>query len=615
MPPGSGFHRVDCRKIHCSWHRPTHTAWLNFGSKNIAGKVHDRFNAGVYKVLGLQVKANGPTGQGNRWNPRSWTVTLADLPSTAQVRDINQAIPEFHKPHHVEMGKTSYHAALDTATTIVKSMLLEIGPLEWWDVSASSKGKRIKAQARFLEEPDAREAASSLNNKPLSLSKTARLTVQLMTSAKFKVSSRIHDGLREQLETQKMLWESQHIHFIAYPPQQGHRVLKLESENSQLVAEAKKSLECIIAGEVLSKDGKDLWNPNLKKNGDEFQRLKQLEREYNVVILRDRRRSQLRLFGPRQSYRPVTEALEALLRQDNLTSNSQVVELNSDEFQWACRGGFKTLASRLGDNKAIFDIISTPKRILISGSTADYTAALVVISSRQTGKITDPSNIPTDCSVCWTEAEDPIQTSCNHVYCTGCFADLCQAEGSASTEFHLSCVGDEGRCEKFLPLTELQELLSFAALEDVLEASFASHVRRHPADFRFCSTPDCGHLYRPAAEGTSPAPVFTCTNCLIPTCAACHVPHPDMTCAGYKDLASGGYEALEEIKKRLGIKDCPKCKTAMEKTEGCNHMTCRGCGIHICWVCLAIFGIGSECYAHLNKVHRGIFDGYERFEE
>jgi hypothetical protein len=354
------------------------------------------------------------------------------------------------------------------------------------------------------------------------------------------------------------------------------------------------------------KDGKDLWGPSLGRNGDEYEKLKQVQRDYGVVIMRDRRKSQLRLFGPEVGCKRATEALETLIQKDisTATSDSHVIELNIDEFQWACRGGFKALISQLGNNKATFDIISTPKRILIGGSKADYTAALAIVASRQIGPVTALSNAHTDCSVCWTEAEEPTRTSCGHVYCAACFSDLCQSQSSASTEFRISCVGGEGGCGKILPLAELQDLLSSAAFEAVLEASFASYIRRHPTNFRYCPTPDCAQIYRPTADGGM---IFTCTKCLIPTCTACHGPHPGITCAEHKERASGGYEALEKIKKELGIKDCPKCKTAMEKIAGCNHMTCSGCGTHICWVCMAGFDTSGQCYDHLTKMHGGCF--------
>ncbi|KAI9740027.1 MAG: hypothetical protein M1818_004778 [Claussenomyces sp. TS43310] len=153
-----------------------------------------------------------------------------------------------------------------------------------------------------------------------------------------------------------------------------------------------------------------------------------------------------------------------------------------------------------------------------------------------------------------------------------------------------------------LDLDELQEHLSSSTFEYLLEASFTSHIRRNPQSFRYCPTPDCGQVYR----ATSTAGVFTCSKCLTQVCTTCHVSHQGMTCTEHKDFASGRYAALEKMKRQLGIKDCPKCKTAIEKIEGCDHMTCGGCGAQICWKCMQTFRDGRSCYAHMNKEHGSI---------
>jgi hypothetical protein len=465
MPRGSSVHRVDCRKVLCSWHRPTRIAWLNFGSRDVAEQVKREFNTGTYKVSGNKVVAVGPTGGGNPRNPLSWTVSLANLPGSIQPRDIEKDIPSHLRPRHVETGKPSYEADPEVAAALIRSMLTKIGPLDWWEMSATATGKRYKAQARFLNEQDASEAAKSLNNKKLPFSDTAKLSVQHMTSAKFKLSTRIHEALRQQIGSEKVVWETQHIFFVAYPPQQGHRVLKLEGENSQMVAAAKNSLEKLIAGEVVRKDGRDIWHPSLQRNGDEFQWVKKLQRDRGVVILRDKRKSQLRLFGPRESHRPVADALHDFLKNKSTDSDHQILKLNPEEFQWACRGGFKALEARLGKNKATFDIIPTPKRIIVSGTAAEISIAAAFISSRKLEQFQAlPDAGPGDCSACWTDAEDPVRTSCGHVYCSDCFANLCQAESSSTSAFRLSCVGGENRCGKVFPMEELQDLLSSAAL-------------------------------------------------------------------------------------------------------------------------------------------------------
>lgn len=76
-----------------------------------------------------------------------------------------------------------------------------------------------------------------------------------------------------------------------------------------------------------------------------------------------------------------------------------------------------------------------------------------------------------------------------------------------------------------------------------------------------------------------------------------------MTCQEFKDSVS--FEALQKFKLENGIKDCPKCTTSLYKIEGCNHMVCRGCSVHICWVCLETFNIEELCYTHMNEIHGG----------
>lgn len=97
-----------------------------------------------------------------------------------------------------------------------------------------------------------------------------------------------------------------------------------------------------------------------------------------------------------------------------------------------------------------------------------------------------------------------------------------------------------------------------------------------------------------------------CHKCLNSICLTCHASHGRMTCADYKYISSGEAAATEELKKQLGIKDCPRCKTLMEKTEGCDHMQCKGCGTHICWVCLRTFSESGSTYKHMNEAHGGI---------
>jgi hypothetical protein len=74
--------------------------------------------------------------------------------------------------------------------------------------------------------------------------------------------------------------------------------------------------------------------------------------------------------------------------------------------------------------------------------------------------------------------------------------------------------------------------------------------------------------------------------------------------------ASADVEAANaSLKKRLGIKDCPRCDTALEKVAGCDVVRCGGCRAVLCWSCLAVFEREGLAYQHLRSVQGGLIFG------
>ncbi|KAL8380775.1 hypothetical protein RB595_005184 [Gaeumannomyces hyphopodioides] len=635
MAAGSSLHRIDCCKVLCSWHRPSRTAWLGYRKESMAQKVCDGFKSEAFEVKNQTINASViPAGKSKYFfggEAPTWFVRLFDLSLAVTSADILAPIPNHWMPTHVELGEPTY--TVEAAPT-VKLSLLKFGPLDMWSVAATGGGKRVRAQARFENEEDARTAASELNGQSIAWLRgdflgvltpsrsVAKVTVQHVTMAKIKISTRIYNTLREPLNAQKELWSEKHVYFVAYPPSNGHVVLKLEGVEIKNVAEAYRILSGMVEGTELDV-GKEAWCTIVQNHASWRDILDRIDKSHGVTAVRDRRRRQLRLFGSTKGCELAGQLITAQL--EKLVSEAVVIELAPDEFQWACRGGFKKLVAELGADKVTLDIVPNPKRILCSGCSAGDRAKIHAMLASKNGSSlsVDPPSEDTpaagrDCSVCWTEAEEPVVvTSCGHAYCAGCFADLCGAEPAAGTRHLVACVGDAATCRKALPLAELKEHLSSAEFEDVLKAAFTSHVRRHPADFGYCPTPDCGRIYRVVddPDGSSAATatdtqtaVFTCPGCFEATCTRCQGhSHPGLTCADAKEEAVGGCEALARAKAELGVKDCPKCKTAMEKNEGCNHMTCH-CGAHICWVCMATFDSAHECHDHLCAAHGGIFD-------
>ncbi|EXJ91896.1 hypothetical protein A1O3_00446 [Capronia epimyces CBS 606.96] len=674
--------RSNCRKVYISWHKTSRSVWMNFGNAEIANRVAQKFLEGRYKCLGQSVKCSVAVGPRTAYssgrrrfshNPVAYTITLSDVPGHATRDDVEKAIKAIHdKPRHIEMGDVSYSTSDAEVSVEVRSRLEDHGQLESFYLAPESaskgKGKRVKAAAWFREEADARSACS-LNSKRLDIIGGGKLTVTLVQSAKVKVQTTIYLASKSRIDQEKKIWQERHLAFHVYSnPSQGYTMLKVEGDNATEVARARKTLDEISSGIVLTEGEREdaVWTSALHNNGSAYQKLKMIEKKLDIVIHRDKSRRQLRFHGPREKFQQavgqVTEMLKEEERSRSPTSGLYEMVLNDDQFSWMIHDGFKNIERVLGKNVAIFNVVT--RSLAVSGTRQQYETALAMMNGNLNKKDSDGDGdgdaldlqsislsvsgpVPEgDCPICFCEADNPIQTSCKHTYCLECFEDCCKSAASTSKDkngFQVKCQGDEGTCPTIFTLRELQDHLPSSVFETVLQSSFEEYIQRHPEAFHYCPTPDCGYVYRCSGPDTSNITTsnttaiaassstqnqnqsqnqsqkhnqtqkpYSCPSCFEPICTSCHARHGNYTCAEYKDIASGGYEALQRLKRELNIKDCPKCTTPMEKTEGCNHMTCGGCKAHICWVCLAVFDQSGPCYDHMNKEHGGIGLGLGR---
>lgn len=99
----------------------------------------------------------------------------------------------------METGTPSFSYDAEMANALVKSRLMDVGPLEWWE-DAVFGGKRAKAKARFQDDGDAAKAASLLDGWELPFHKKGKLTVQAIYSARFRVQERIYRAIKPIIE-------------------------------------------------------------------------------------------------------------------------------------------------------------------------------------------------------------------------------------------------------------------------------------------------------------------------------------------------------------------------------------------------------------------------------
>jgi hypothetical protein len=80
-----------------------------------------------------------------------------------------------------------------------------------------------------------------------------------------------------------------------------------------------------------------------------------------------------------------------------------------------------------------------------------------------------------------------------------------------------------------------------------------------------------------------------CPACATAICFECLQPfHPLLECAEVEDFE------MNEWKKGRDAGQCPKCRAHIERSSGCNHMTCFSCKYEFCWLCSADYGGGRH---------------------
>ena len=332
---GSVSRLISCRKVRISWHKLTRTAWLNFGNRKIAQRVSDKFNSGKYRILDQFITADTPESSSpiDDFTPSqdrvAWTVLLRDVPLGATENDINRSTnQEWDKPRHVELAKIRREAVPEIIPTYVESLLSRVGPVQL-RIDLQSQSKRCKAMATFEEEAHAREAVAALHDKRQDFLNNGKLTVQLVYSARFRVSTPTYDAVDEPITSLAAAWRQRHIQFKVYRNSDSLKpftTLKLQGDQARDLAEAANRLEDLLTGDVLTDGDSKLWDDALATNGHAYQLLKRIEQQNGVKIERKRARECLVFIGPRSKYQRVQTAVKDLI--DAEKTSSRAIELN-----------------------------------------------------------------------------------------------------------------------------------------------------------------------------------------------------------------------------------------------------------------------------------------------
>ncbi|KAF1955577.1 hypothetical protein CC80DRAFT_369270, partial [Byssothecium circinans] len=212
----------------------------------------------------------------------------------------------------------------------------------------------------------------------------------------------------------------------------------------------------------------------------------------------------------------------------------------------------------------------------------------------------------------------PSLSQCTHApeVCLGCMLNWWDTELGDTVWDQIAC--PTNGCEHLLTHDDVKKYASTEFYDRFDEASIQSMLNKD-AEFRYCMAEGCsyGHMHDSSAEGN----IFRCNACGFRVCAIHNVPfHTDETCDQYSERIQRENEAraeelrvreeqekasLAEVSRSSVVSPGPDCGRNIQKTAGCDHMTCAtgGCGFQFCYVCRAPYGGSRGIWVIGNSAH------------
>lgn len=601
-PTAASTARLQMCNVTCSWYQPSKIATLEFISTQAMEDATKKLNR--TKILNRKLECR--TAVNKSAKPWQCFVKVGNLDVSTTPRMLKEACGR-RPPRSVTFGESSYSSSAEEIAQAVERLLSSRGAVESWTMSGS-KGTTNKATATFSTMELATKAITDFNGYKLPQLGGSNISLSHMFKAKFSILSAIHCAIAPELaDVQQSFHSNNHLDIKAYPSTdkaQRFTTLHIISNVAQDVGKAKAAVEKILNGHI-ARGGKDIvWHENFLTLGG-IGYLNSLGKDHDVFIYRDAKRFVLRLYGAEENKAFVESALVKTI--EDLEAHSFKIELDDKVPEAAQRTAYRKIIAELGKARARLDVTTSPKTITIHGSSQDADLARRILLENS-GQFHDTNAVAGEspaCAVCWCEIEEMYRTPCGHTYDRECFVNQCLSAGDGAIP--VRCLGSSGNCQSIISFPNLEDALTRDQLDKVLEASFTRHIRQNPHIYQYCPTADCDQVYEVSDEGK----LFTCFTCLTTICSRCGaVSHEGLTCEQNKKAVLTD-DAFIEWKKKNGAKDCSNCGCTIQKSEGCNHMECRVCRSHICWLCMMVFGNGKDTYDHLVEMHGGIFDpGY-----
>ncbi|TVY23908.1 putative E3 ubiquitin-protein ligase [Lachnellula hyalina] len=178
---------------------------------------------------------------------------------------------------------------------------------------------------------------------------------------------------------------------------------------------------------------------------------------------------------------------------------------------------------------------------------------------------------------------------CNHNYCEVCLRVLITQASNDESKMPPRC------CTRPIPGTIIKSVL-----EKEEQQIFIKSVLQFSTPWEervFCPNPACGDFI-PKRSKIDPKHPFevVCRKCRTRACSTCKRPAHGF---GHDCPADWELDAVLQMGEKSGWRRCYKCRTLVELTQGCSHITCR-CKAQFCYICGAVWDPVVGCPNYCN---------------
>jgi IBR domain, a half RING-finger domain len=177
------------------------------------------------------------------------------------------------------------------------------------------------------------------------------------------------------------------------------------------------------------------------------------------------------------------------------------------------------------------------------------------------------------CPMCYENLEynQKVSLPCHSSFCISCIKSYLENKITSLEVLKISCPMPE--CPYEFTKDNIRPFISQELLEKYSILLRNEELTKNPY-FKWCPTPDCNGYDFAASDKTE----LICNICCMHYCYNCAnewVNH-------HKCKVS---EKSIEYWFKKGVRYCPNCKRKVEKSSGCDHMTCTKCKYEWCWLC------------------------------